>query len=218
MILSRAGVACPSLPKSLPACHRPSSVPSLSHGARCISNTLCDRYQSCSARCGLLCSGSLRCPRHGGFSRLSYMLLAFPALRGSEILKEGFRGFPFREVINEAMPVVEPMLPCSRDKRGSAVFHCVHRPHCLIPPQRTSKRKPEMGIQERFCHWDDEGRIIVFSRPHRIFAVSSHIIGFYAVRAVYMVSPFSCFGHSILNRHIFPLSPLTSSSGEILSL
>jgi hypothetical protein len=110
-----------------------------------------------------LCSGSLRCPRHGGSSRPSYMLLAFLTLRRSEILKEGFRGFPFCEVINEAMLVVEPILPCARDKRGSAVFrcvhrfHCVHRPHCLIPPQRTSKRKPEMRIQERFCHGDDEG-------------------------------------------------------------
>src|SRR5687767_10461136 len=99
------------------------------------------------------------------------MLLTFPALKGSKILKEGFRGFPFREVINKAMPVVEPMLPCSRDKSGSAVFDCVHRPHCLTPPQCTTKRQPEMGIQERFCHWNNEGRIIISSRPYRIFAV-----------------------------------------------
>jgi hypothetical protein len=57
MILRWACVACSSPPKPLPACHRPSPRPSLSHCARDISNTLCNRYQSCSARCGLYARG-----------------------------------------------------------------------------------------------------------------------------------------------------------------
>jgi hypothetical protein len=120
---------------------------------------------------------------------------------GGKSVKEGFRSFPFRKVINEVVPVGEPMLPCACDNRGSAIFHGVHRPHCLLPPQSSSKRQPEMGIHERFCHGDDEGGCIIFARPHRVFAVGAHIIRFHPISSVYMVAPFRGFGHRLLNRH-----------------
>ena len=42
----------------------------------------------------------------------------FHGLSAGQALKEGGRGSPCREVINEAVPVGEPMVPYSRD--GSA--------------------------------------------------------------------------------------------------
>src|SRR5919198_2539559 len=57
-------------------------------------------------------------------------------LSAGQTRKEGRRGVPCREMINEAVPVREPLLPCPRDHRGPAVFHGVHCPHVLIPPQR----------------------------------------------------------------------------------
>src|SRR5262245_66074969 len=110
-----------------------------------MSNTLFDRYQYASPRCGLLRSASLHCPRHGGLTWLACLLLVFPRLREGKRVKEGFRTLPFCEVINEAVPVGEPMLPCSRDNRRSALFYRVHCPHGFLPRYRTAKRPPELA-------------------------------------------------------------------------
>src|SRR5262245_41976044 len=48
------------------------------------------------------------------------------------------------------------------------------------------------------------------SRPRRVFVIGADIRGFYAVRAVYVISPFDSFIHGFLDRHRF--SPCTSSS------
>src|SRR5690348_12863274 len=75
----------------------------------------------------------------------------FPSV-SEQGLEEGRRGFPCREVINEAVPMGEPMVSCSRDNRCPTVFHGVHRHYWMFPRQRTPKRMPEIGIEEGFFH------------------------------------------------------------------
>ncbi len=65
----------------------------------------------------------------------SYPLLSY-RLGTAQTGKEGFGRFALSEVVDEAVPVIEPLLPCSRYNSGPSVFNCVHSHHCMIPPQR----------------------------------------------------------------------------------
>src|SRR5215813_8135173 len=136
-------------------------------------------------------------------------------LSAGQALKEGGRGFPCREVVNEAVPVGEPMLPCPRDQSGPAVFHCLNSHHFMIPPQPPPKSMPEIGVKECFFHGDNEGGLVIFPCPHGVFAVGSHIIGVHPVRTVYVITPFGSFVQGFLDRHIFSPLSLRGNGGKV---
>jgi hypothetical protein len=77
-------------------------------------------------------------------------------------LKEGFWSSPFREVVNEAMPMVEPMLLWSRYDSWPAVFNFVHSHQPMIPSQRTPSCLPKLRIEKGFFHGDHKGRVVIF--------------------------------------------------------
>src|SRR6266850_518542 len=62
-----------------------------------------------------------------------------------QALKEVCCGLALCQTISEAVPVGAPMLPCARDNRWPALFHCVHCPHGRISPQRPSSCLPKCG-------------------------------------------------------------------------
>src|SRR5262245_9374817 len=99
------------------------------------------------------------------------------------------------------------MVSCSCDHRCPAVFHGVDCPHFLLPLQRTSKSMPEIGIEERVCHGDYEGGVIIFPRPHGVFAVGSPIVGVHAVSPVNVIPSFGGFLEYLCDCHV--CSPLS---------
>src|SRR3989442_540159 len=97
---------------------------------------------------GARCAGfqrAARCPQHKGSSLFLSCSWRSYSLRAGQTLKEGRRGVPFGEVVDEAEPMGEPMLSCSRDNRCPAVFHGVHRHYWMFPLQRTPQSMPEIG-------------------------------------------------------------------------
>src|SRR4030095_2225594 len=160
---------------------------------------------------GLPACSSLPAPRRVVF--VFFHAPGFPTV-SEQGLKEGRRGFPCREVINEAVPAGEPMVSCSRDNRCPAVFHGVHRHYWIFPRQRTPKRMPEIGIEEGFFHGDNEGGLVIFPRPHGVLAVGSPIVGVHAVRPVEVIPAFGGFVYGFLDHHSFSLFFLLSSPPE----
>jgi hypothetical protein len=58
-----------------------------------------------------------------------------------------------------------------------------------------------MGVKERVGHWDDEGRIIVFSRPYGVFAVGPRIRGVHTVGPFDVVPAFGGLVESFCDSH-----------------
>jgi len=119
--------------------------------------------------------------------------------------KEGFGSFAVRNLLNKTMPLIHPVVPMAT----LTLFLPMHTGNREItsrtPAQGPSQGLPKARIEQRFLHGHHEGRLVVGSRPRRVFIVGANVGGFYALRVIDVVSSFDGFVHGVLDRHGFSL-------------
>src|SRR5215510_9323165 len=118
---------------------------------------------------------------------------ARPRLRGGEMGKEGVRGVPVRQCLNETMPLVHPVIAVALTTCFMSMHTGDREVTRLLPTQGTSQGLPKLWIKKRFFCEHNERGFVIFPCPHGVFAVGSLIQGVHPVRTVDVITPFVRF-------------------------
>jgi hypothetical protein len=148
------------------------------------------------------------CLLDGNTAGLHWLLsgVLFPwGLCGGEGRKEGFKGVTMRQCLNTTMPLIHPVVPTATLTLFLPMYTGNREITPRTPAQGPSQGLPKLRIEQRFLHGHHEGRLVVGSRPRRVFIVGANVGGFYALRVIDVVSSFDGFVHGFLDRHGFSL-------------